>query len=620
MQAEQDEPRGVTQIDNILCIRDELLGWANCICSNSVRRDQRLGTGTSRSHPFPRLQAHQSWEAAGREKEYSDKVQYDNRLSSNSSLTQFKLQLAERNLVDVVVRLRSAINFTHSINKLPPEILAQCFLYLTPCFSPTLEFNESGYDWIRVTHVCKHWRAVAFNFPQLWDRIEFTRPEILDTYLKPSAYRPLEICLQPIGRGSHRVMQHGDVIFALLAPAIPRIQSLIIDIVWIPPHNRCQLLQGPLPELETLSITSGVGWEKTGAYVDKIELEALFQNGLPRLRQLFIAECIPWPSNDFKNLTCLCLYNQPDLEDQLTDLLQMLRRSPNIEELYIRQREESHRITTHPSNPGPTFPTCSLRKLHLRNFGNVAIASIFSTMLLQPNGVAVHISDATMDADTFDQIFPSLPPEFTLGSAKKLEVYHDLCVHLGIMFCAVGGSLRICGHPAPGHRMLFRYIYRECARSLEELWIHNGNVGENFIFDGFSCFNLVNLVVVGRVNVTGRLCETLHPRTLEIRDLPAPRLRSLTIPYITDRSRLQWLIALCEARSRTGNPLQEVSIACGSRKVPEWMTRLCSSSPTPIRMETRNERGGRMMELPIVCKDSTGPWWPSWTVWGKKDR
>lgn len=159
---------------------------------------------------------------------------------------------------------------------------------------------------------------------------------------------------------------------------------------------------------------------------------------------------------------------------------------------------------------------------------------------------------------------------------------------------------------------LFGYIYQECAQTLKELWIHdyhNDNHGECLIFDDFSCFNLEKLVLVGGRG--DRLCEVLDPWRPGTRDLPAPRLRSLTIRGIKEQPQLERLITLCEGRSETDYPLREVSV-CGVSGPPEWMTRLCGSSSTPIHIGAWDEWDGQMMKLPMVCREGTGIWWPSW--------
>jgi len=449
-------------------------------------------------------------------------------------------------------------------------------------------------------------------------------------YLKLSGSRPLEVCLKHVGNRFRQTMADSscpceDTMLDLLLPAALRIRSLTMHTNWIPPHNQCRFVLGPLPELETLSITSDIGWENKSDNQPQKRLRALFKAGLPRLRRLFIPECTPWPNNDFKNLTFLCLYNQSALEEELPELLQMLRGCPNLEELYIRQHESSYWIDDPPPNPGPTFPAHSLRRFRLHNFSTSAIACVLSTMLLQPNGVAVHLSDTLMTTDTFAEILPLFPPQSALGSTEKLGVYHESSSTFGIMFCCTGGSLKIGGslswhegEDKPEAAIsLLGYIYQECAQTLKELWIHNYNdAGAEYIFDNFSCFNLEKLVFVGGGEDSDRLCEVLDPGSsgAQDRDLPAPRLHSIAIHGIYQQPQLERLVALCEARSRTDHPLHEVSVAWRAHlgDIPKWMTRLCRSSPTPTHINTDEWDESQMMELPTALRDWEGPWWPSW--------
>lgn len=97
----------------------------------------------------------------------------------------------------------------------------------------------------------------------------------------------------------------------------------------------------------------------------------------------------------------------------------MLRSSPGVEELYLRQHEDSDWIDDPPPNSGPEFDARSLRKLRLQNFSTVAIACILSTMHLQPNGVAINTSGTMMDVSTLPQILPLFPPESSLSSAES---------------------------------------------------------------------------------------------------------------------------------------------------------------------------------------------------------
>jgi len=534
-------------------------------------------------------------------------------------LTTFQLRLTERCLSDM---LRFAINPTSPINKLPPEILTRCFLYLVPYFPLTIGPSTNQNEWIRVTHVCKYWRAVAIGFSGLWSRVEFTRPEILEMYLERSRSRPLEVCLQHVGHEFRQTVNPptcDNEMLGMLAPLGLQIHSLVIHKDRLPLHGSCDFLEGSLPILETLSITSDIGWENDSKDEPETRLMALFKGGLDSLRQLFIPECTPWPHNDFKNLRLICLYNQSALEYELPELLGMLRGSPELEELYLRQHESSEFIGELPQNLGPTFQAHSLKKLRLHNFSNDAIVGILSTMRLQANGVAVNISDTEMSSDTFARIISLFPPGCTLDSTEKLEVYYDFDGRFGIIFSGTGGSFKIAGslteHGEEDRTesaiSLFEYIYEECAQKLKQLWIHTFNdQGEGYVFDNFSCFNLEKLYLMGDGDVSDRLCEVLDPRNPGIRGVPAPRLQSLKMRGIRTQPQLERLIALCESRSRMGHPMPKVTV-CSFEGMPGWMTRLCSSAQTPIHIDPKKEWEGQIMELPIACEYS-GPWWPSW--------
>jgi len=539
-------------------------------------------------------------------------------------LTISQLRLTESFLSDISAKLRSAINPACPINKLPPEILTRCFLYLVPYFPLTIGPTMNQNEWIRVTHVCKYWRAVAINFSGLWNRIEFTRPEILEMYLKRSGSKLLEVCLQNVGhRFRQAVGPHtcDKKMLNMLVPLGSQIRSLIIHKDRLALRGSCNFLEGCLPNLDTLSITSNIGWENESEVEPETRLMALFKGGLPNLARLFIPECTPWPHNDFKGLKFICLYNQSALECEIPELLEMLRGSPDIEELHIRQHEASEWILDFPPDLGPIFQARSLKKLRLHNFSNKAIVCILSTMQLQPNGVAVNISDTEMAEDTFAQIIPLFPPGCTLGSTERLEVLHDFDGQFGIIFYGTGGLFKICGSltwfgeddRTESAISLLECVYRECAQNLKELWIHNSdNKGEGYgIFDNFSCFNLEKLSLVGGRGVSDRLCEVLDPRNPGIRGVPAPRLRSLAIEGIYEQSQLKRLIALCEDRSKTDHPLHEVSV-WSSENVPDWMARLCGSAPTTININIGE--WVEVMELPTVC-DYSGPWWRSWDDW-----
>ncbi|KAF8874427.1 hypothetical protein BD779DRAFT_1566758 [Infundibulicybe gibba] len=69
-------------------------------------------------------------------------------------------------LEDCARKLKTRRNLISPINQLPPETLSRIFAF---CVTQSI-------TWVRsVTHVCRHWRDIALDFPQLWSAITIER-------------------------------------------------------------------------------------------------------------------------------------------------------------------------------------------------------------------------------------------------------------------------------------------------------------------------------------------------------------------------------------------------------------------------------------------------------------
>ncbi|KAI1789052.1 hypothetical protein LXA43DRAFT_1063197 [Ganoderma leucocontextum] len=83
------------------------------------------------------------------------------------------------------IQLNGLLNTRLSIAKLLPEILAEIFLNYAAIVrdariklhshskQPGRDIHITFYEWMRVTHVCKHWREVALKCANLWTWIAF---------------------------------------------------------------------------------------------------------------------------------------------------------------------------------------------------------------------------------------------------------------------------------------------------------------------------------------------------------------------------------------------------------------------------------------------------------------
>ncbi|THU89138.1 hypothetical protein K435DRAFT_573640, partial [Dendrothele bispora CBS 962.96] len=86
----------------------------------------------------------------------------------------------------------------------------------------------------------------------------------------------------------------------------------------------------PAPLLQSLSILCS--WKDITGGV----LPQMFSGVTPKLSHLFLEHFTSWPSNHFRNLTHLCLFNQ-DLDTLPTTsiFLDFLEDSPTLEELAL---------------------------------------------------------------------------------------------------------------------------------------------------------------------------------------------------------------------------------------------------------------------------------------------
>ncbi len=154
---------------------------------------------------------------------------------SQSSLTDFT---TERSAISgeiddylrKILALKTRLNiFTH-INQLPTEILAQILVAYTRDHYrlATGHGNTSGFSakpgWIKLAHVCRHWRDVALGTPRFWSHVYVQQPKTFCDLLPLSKSSPLyiDLTLEPsvwidfgawnsatelIGQQSHRLRE-----------------------------------------------------------------------------------------------------------------------------------------------------------------------------------------------------------------------------------------------------------------------------------------------------------------------------------------------------------------------------------------------------------------------------
>ncbi|EKM55907.1 uncharacterized protein PHACADRAFT_256839 [Phanerochaete carnosa HHB-10118-sp] len=122
-------------------------------------------------------------------------------------------------------RLIRRLNASTLVMCLPDELLVEIFTLCIPLrhdniYGPSWN-HAPHYGWLRLTHVCHHWREVALHMSALWTNIEVTNPEFVTSFLERSENAvPLHVhffgtdmhgeelqagCWMPILRASSRV-------------------------------------------------------------------------------------------------------------------------------------------------------------------------------------------------------------------------------------------------------------------------------------------------------------------------------------------------------------------------------------------------------------------------------
>jgi hypothetical protein len=205
------------------------------------------------------------------------------------------------------------------ISRLPPEILASIFAFL----SPSAWNEEAGHSaWICITHVCHWWRETALNYPRLWSHINLTKltPVGMAEILARAKMAPLDL-----EADSTKFNRPQLCLERQLEAHISHTRRLSIS-----GHLRSALerLVSPAPILEFLSLSHDHFLSSS----DQVDIPVnLLNYTTPCLTSLELENCdISWKSPLLKGLRTLKILRpsteaRPKLEDWLDALNEMLQ-------------------------------------------------------------------------------------------------------------------------------------------------------------------------------------------------------------------------------------------------------------------------------------------------------
>ncbi|KAI0750593.1 hypothetical protein BC629DRAFT_1598851 [Irpex lacteus] len=271
--------------------------------------------------------------------------------------------------------LQAALDMKHRLNSLaptcilPPELLAEVFIYLAHSSPPTdRNFSCLGlpamrtatfpYAWLKVTHVCHHWREVALRAPQLWSTIWITgRTECLKEMISRSKQAPLAIKADKV----HGLRWEG---LEIVMRELPRIVSFDAR---MPPRLAQSGYTSDAPKLRELVLQTADLHDVLS--LGTLQLQDHFATcDLPSLERLELYSYqIPWRSKllktTLKHLTLHSLQAHSYGLNDIEEIMQILGTLPLLESLSLRSC-----LPTPPVNHPPTdiveLPNLRSLRLH----------------------------------------------------------------------------------------------------------------------------------------------------------------------------------------------------------------------------------------------------------------
>ena len=128
-----------------------------------------------------------------------------------------KVAVLERDFAKILVTIRSAMNETVPINRLPPEILGR-----------VLEFREDDRDLISATHVCNRWRSALTSAPPLWTKVVFRDSNRVLAYLTRSGGLPIDVSFIPTRVSFEAWKFDPEDLYTSRIPWFDRVQSIVV--------------------------------------------------------------------------------------------------------------------------------------------------------------------------------------------------------------------------------------------------------------------------------------------------------------------------------------------------------------------------------------------------------
>ncbi|KAG2337675.1 hypothetical protein BDR05DRAFT_763961 [Suillus weaverae] len=332
-------------------------------------------------------------------------------------------------LSESVCAHRSRRNALVYVSRLPPEILANIFMYIMS--------NEESYmgtsdprgapACLAATHVCRYWRQVALEYPILWAFIDGVSAQWLAIMLERSKKVALVVIYndpKPLRQcGFEQFLSHlPRITFLQLCPSPPEADRIL----------NC-LSSLPAPLLHTFKFV--VFGDPTFA---RPISDTIFQGQAPQLRSVQLVQCcFSWTSCIFTGLHSLHIGSSAK-RSSLSQILSALRRMPELELITLEPRSSEHvdALSVQVSLP-------RLRRIELFNSTILTATSLFSHLVL-PVDVRVVLSLTKIEST---QSFADLFSAIHKNHDESVPIIRSLRVSLLYGFFTLRFSTSIPEHP-----------------------------------------------------------------------------------------------------------------------------------------------------------------------------
>ncbi|EGN96756.1 hypothetical protein SERLA73DRAFT_161770 [Serpula lacrymans var. lacrymans S7.3] len=331
---------------------------------------------------------------------------YITSLSSPSVISQARSQIDKELIaLDESMRvLRTRRNSLAPISRLPPELLSTIFTHCA--HSPHLhEHATFSIRFIKVGHVCRHWRAVALGCPSLWSNLVFSYPRWTDEMLIRSKMAPLVVKVDltymtpKVVEALQQALKHSIRVKDFKLIASKEMMEKLLNQV-----------SGPAPLLESLSLSNSRYSHYTTESGYPLP-EVMFEGQTPRLRRLELFKCdISWNSALLSGLTHLDIRNTAaSARPTMSQVLSALERMPSLQVLTLEESlptlpESVHKLPT----IGCVVPLQALRSIRLS--GRVIDCAHVLAHMSYPSTATLKLACKAGPAASFDfsSIFPAV--------------------------------------------------------------------------------------------------------------------------------------------------------------------------------------------------------------------